>query len=64
VSGFGDHVPDDTFDTAEADPEQLARKLAVLEGIDWDAMTDDWRRVRLARMVRFVEWLTRSGHFR
>ena len=61
---FGDWEPADSFDVAAVDAEQLARKLADLEGIRWDDMTDDWRRVRLARMQRFVDWLRRSGHFR
>jgi hypothetical protein len=64
MTGFGDWEPDDSFDTADVDAEQLARKLAFLEGIKWEDMTEEWRAIRLVRMLRFVEWLTRSGHFR
>ena len=61
---FGDWEPADSFDVADVDAEQLARKLAFLEGITWEDMSEEWRAVRLVRMLRFVEWLTRSGHFR
>ena len=64
MTTFGDHEPDDTFDTAEADPEQVAKKLHNLEGGRWSALSEEEQRNRVELMVRLIAWLRRSGHFR
>ena len=61
MSGFGDYEDADAYDVADPDPEQVARKLAALEGIDWDDMTPQWRVFRIDRMVRLLAWLHRQG---
>ena len=64
---FGDYEPDDAFDTAEADPEQVAIKLQRLrreEGLDvddWEELTDVQKAVRIAIIVRLLAWFRRQG---
>lgn len=68
--GFGDWEPDDSFDTAEADPEQVARfiqRLRVLLDLadaDWDDFTDEQRQRRIELAVRLIAWGRRSGWVR
>lgn len=67
MSTFGDFENDDAFDTAPADPEQVARKLqrlrldAGLAMDDWDDLTDEQRHATLAVVVLLLAWLRRQG---
>ena len=67
MTGFGDYdAGADAYDpTTPPDPEQVARKLAALEGFDYDGDLDDAGRLRrLSVVVALLAWLTRSGHLR
>ena len=60
--GFGDFEEADAFDTARADPEQVARKLAALgDGKAWDKMTASQRFDRIVLASRLLDWLRREG---
>ncbi len=67
---FGDFTDDDAFDTAEADPEQVAIKLNRLRrerGLDvddWEELTDQQRQVRIEVVDRLLTWLRRQGGLR
>jgi hypothetical protein len=69
VTDYGDYDPDDAYDTAAADPEQVARKLHALR-LDvnleptvalWGELSDQQRQRRIAVVVRFLEWWRRQG---
>jgi hypothetical protein len=67
-AAFGDWEPDDSFDTAEADPEQVAIKLEKLRnefhlgnGDGWDDLNEGQRQRRVEMVVRFLEWWRRQG---
>ncbi len=62
MSDFGDYEPDDSFDTAPADPEQVARRLHHYEGGRWDDLTGEQRVARIGIMIRLIAWLRREGH--
>lgn len=62
MSGFGDYEPDDSFDVAPADPEQIARRYRRYEGGTWDGLEVEERARRIAIAVRLVAWLRREGH--
>ena len=67
MSGFGDYDPDaDAYDpTAPPDPEQVARKIAELDYINWEiSLTDAARRRRIGVALDLLAWLKRSGHLR
>jgi hypothetical protein len=67
VTGFGDYDPDaDAYDpTAPPDPEQVARKIADFDGINWDVgLTAAARRRRIGVALDLLAWLKRSGHLR
>jgi hypothetical protein len=60
--GFGDFEPADAFDTARADPEQVARKLAELGGgKEGDRLTSGQRFDRIMIADRLLTWLRREG---
>ena len=65
--GFGDFEDRDAFDTSGPDAEQVARKLQLLrseEGIDgenWDDLTDAQKLVRIAVIIRLLEWARLEG---
>jgi len=61
VTTFGDFDDDDAFDTADPDPEQVARKIAALEGLAWSNVPDEWRAARIAAAARLLAWLRRQG---
>ena len=67
MTDFGDFTDDDAFDTAPADPEQVAVKLHRyrrddgLEDADWDELDDGERLVRIAIIRRLLDWLRRQG---
>lgn len=67
MTDFGDFTDADAFDTAPADPEQVARKLQRLRvdaGLaldDWDALTDAQRSATVAVIVLLLAWLRRQG---
>lgn len=61
MTDFGDYETDDAFDTAPADPEQVARKLYALEGGVWDELDANQRAGRLAVIVLLLAWLRRQG---
>ena len=67
---FGDHEPADSYDTAPADPLQVAiklhrlRRLEGLEDADWDELDDPERGVRLQIVVVLIDWGRRQGIFR
>ena len=67
MSDFGDFDDPDAFDTAPADPEQVARRLHELrrregfEIVDWEAL-DDVERLALVQVVAaLLMWLHRQG---
>lgn len=70
MTDFGDFENDDAFDTAPADPEQVARKLqrlrvgAGLSLDEWDALTDEQRLASVGVIVRLLAWLRRQGALR
>jgi len=65
MAEFGDYEDDDAYDpTAEADPEQVARKIRQFEGGDWEELTQAQRTVRISIALRILGWLRRSGHLR
>lgn len=67
MSDFGDFDDDDAFDTAPADPEQVARKLQRIraeygqETIRWEELDDAGRAVRIAVVTLLLAWLRRQG---
>ena len=67
---FGDHDDADSFDTAPADPEQVARKLHELrrrEGFeiaDWDELDDAERGALIQIITVLLAWGRRGGFFR
>ena len=67
MSGFGDFDDDDAYDTAPADPEQVARKLQRLrldlglERDDWDDLTEEHRVAATLAVAILLAWLKRQG---
>jgi len=61
MTGFGDYEDADAFDTAPADPEQVARKLVELDGGDWRDLDDEHQARRIAIVVALLAWLRRQG---
>jgi hypothetical protein len=67
VTDFGDYEPDDAYDPAPADPEQVARKIHTLrrEVEDdlpaWEDLdpVDQERKLLIAYVL--LEWLRRQG---
>lgn len=70
MSNFGDFDDDDAYDTATADPEQVAVKIQRLRheyGIDagdWDALDHAARILRIGMAARLLAWLRRQGSLR
>ena len=58
---IGDFEPDDAYDTAPADPEQVARKLVELEGGAWANLSYEQRDARIAVIALLLGWLRRQG---
>jgi hypothetical protein len=64
---FGDHDQHDAFDTAPADPEQVARKLHELrrrdgfESVGWDDLSESHRARLVLVVVALIAWWRRSG---
>lgn len=69
MSDFGDYTNDDAFDTAPADPEQVARRLHQLrqreglDGADWDDLADTDRGRLVQIIVVLLAWGRRGGFF-
>jgi hypothetical protein len=71
VSDFGDWEPDDSFDTAPADVEQVARKLQRfrreadlsrrVDRRDWDDLSPRDRAELIGIALRLLSWWRRSG---
>jgi hypothetical protein len=67
---FGDFDNDDALDTAEPDPEQVARKIHRLrllrnrETIDWDSLSNDDRATLIDIVAHLLAWLKRQGAIR
>jgi hypothetical protein len=67
---YGDYDTDDSYDTASADPEQVARKLHQLrqiegrEDFDWEDLDDSERGVRVLIMALLLAWGRRQGFVR
>jgi hypothetical protein len=61
---IGDHEPADSFDTAPADPEQVARRYRQYEGGTWEGLDAETRARRIAVVVLLLAWLRREGHLR
>jgi hypothetical protein len=67
MSDFGDFDADDAFDTAPADPEQVARKLHRLRmarGFEfgpWDRLGEPERGELIAIVADLLAWLRRQG---
>lgn len=64
MSEFGDAEPADAFDIEPADPVQVARKLAELDGIDFDHWTGEERARRIGIALALIVWLRREGSMR
>ena len=64
MSVFGDFEDADAYDTAPADPEQVAIRLHQYEGGVWDDLTADQRAARVQIIVRLFAWLRRQGALR
>lgn len=64
---FGDLEPDDVYDPAPADPEQVARRLHELRRLDgfevqrWDDLTPGARVALVAIVAALLGWLRRQG---
>ena len=67
---FGDFDDDDAYDTAPADPEQVARKLHELrrgEGLEaggWDTLSELERARRILVVGALIVWGRRQGIIR
>jgi hypothetical protein len=68
VTDFGDFEDDDSFDTAPADPEQVAIRLhrfwrdeGIGETVGWDDLSAEQRARRVRAMVRLIAWWRRQG---
>jgi hypothetical protein len=67
---FGDFDNDDALDTAEPDPEQVARKIHRLrvlrnrEMVDWDSLSDEDRATLIDIVAHLLAWLKRQGAIR
>jgi hypothetical protein len=67
---FGDHEPADSFDTAPADPEQVARKLHELrlrdglESARWDDLSKPHRARIVLVVTALLAWGRRGGFFK
>lgn len=64
---FGDFEEADAFDTAPADPEQVARRLQRLRlayGLTtdrWEDLTEEERRATIPVIILLLAWLRRQG---
>jgi hypothetical protein len=58
---IGDYEPDDAFDVAPPDPEQVARKHAEYLGDRWDRLDDGEQARRILAFGLLLGWLHRSG---
>lgn len=64
---FGDFDVNDAYDTAPADPEQVARRLQRYRrdrGLDpagWDDLTPAQRLLLIAVVADLLAWLRRQG---
>ncbi len=61
---IGDFEEADAYDTAPPDPEQVARKLAALEGGGWDDLPADEQTRRRQVIGDLLAWLRRQGGIR
>lgn len=67
MTDFGDFEPADAFDTAPADPEQVAirlQRLRVEAGLDtdrWDDLDLHAQTVRITIVAALLAWLRRQG---
>ena len=58
---IGDFEEADAFDTAPADPEQVARRYRQYEGGTWEGLTDEDRAHRVSIVALLLVWLRRQG---
>jgi hypothetical protein len=67
MTDFGDFDEADAYDTAPADPEQVARKIQRLRqelGIEsgaWGSLEPAGQRKRIEVARRLLDWLRRQG---
>jgi hypothetical protein len=70
VTDFGDHEPADAYDTAAADPEQVARRLHELrrrdglESVPWDELSKPHRARIVMVVAALLAWGRREGWMR
>jgi hypothetical protein len=70
MTDFGDHTDADSFDTAPADPEQVAIRLHRLrqgnglESGDWEDLDLAEQTLRIIIIATLLAWLRRGGMIR
>jgi hypothetical protein len=70
MSDFGDAEPEDSYDVAPPDPEQVALRLHELReahGLEvrrWEELTLGQQRALIAVVAMLLDWLRREGSLR